>query len=119
MARISTEGSVLGPTTRLTGRLQGEGALRIEGTVTGDVNVSGPAEIAEGGRVEGTVEAESLELAGSLLGDAMTRGPIAIRAGAVVRGELRGSEVSIEQGSRVSVRVDTQVELDLGAARRH
>lgn len=118
MARISTEGSVLGPATRLTGRLSGEGALRIEGLVKGDVSVSGPAEIAEGGSVEGNLEAESLELAGSLLGDAVTRGPIAVRAGAVVRGELRASEVSIEPGSRVSVRLDTQVELDLGATRR-
>jgi len=118
MARISTEGSVIGPSTRLAGRLSGEGALRIEGTVKGTVNVSGPAEIAEGASVEGNVEAESLELGGSLLGDAVTRGPIAVRAGAVVRGELRASEVSIEQGSRVSVRLDTPLELELGTAHK-
>jgi cytoskeletal protein CcmA (bactofilin family) len=118
MARLTTDGSVLGPSTRLTGRLSGEGALRIEGTVKGDVSVSGPAEIAEGATVEGNVQAESLELSGSLVGDAVTRGPIAGHAGATVRGELRGSEVSIDPGSRVSVRVDTQFELDLGAARR-
>ena len=76
------------------------------------------AEIAEGANVEGNVHAESLEILGSLVGDAVTQGPIAVRAGAVVRGELRASEVSIEPGSRVSVRLDTQVELDLGAARR-
>jgi len=118
MARLSTEGSVLGPSTRLTGRLSGEGGLRVEGAVKGDVSVSGPAEIAEGASVEGNLQAESLEVSGSLLGDAVTRGPIAVRAGAVVRGELRASEISIEPGSRVSVRLDTQLELDLGAARR-
>ena len=68
--------------------------------------------------IEGSVHAESLEIAGSLLGDAVTRVPIAVRAGAVVRGDLRGSEISIEPGSRVSVRLDTQVELDLGTPRR-
>jgi len=118
MARLSTEGSVLGPSTRLTGRLSGEGGLRIEGTVKGDVSVSGPAEIAEGASVEGNLQAESLEVTGSLLGDAVTRGPIAVRAGAIVRGELRASEISIDPGSRVSVRLDTPFELDLGAARR-
>ena len=118
MLRHNSEGSVLGPATRITGRISGDGALRVEGGVKGDVNVSGPAEIAEGASVEGTVHAESLEIAGSLLGDAVTRGPIAVRAGALVRGELRGSEISIEPGSRVSVRLDTQVELDLGAPRR-
>ncbi|HEV8548632.1 MAG TPA: polymer-forming cytoskeletal protein [Polyangiaceae bacterium] len=118
MMRHSSEGSVLGPATRVTGRISGEGALRVEGGVKGDVTVSGLAEIAEGGSVEGSVHADSLEIGGSLLGDAVTRGPIAVRAGAVVRGELRGSEISIEPGSRVSVRLDTQIERDLGASRR-
>ncbi|HWP06369.1 MAG TPA: polymer-forming cytoskeletal protein [Polyangiaceae bacterium] len=118
MMRHSSEGSVLGPSTRITGRISGEGALRVEGGIKGDISVSGTAEIVEGASVEGSVHAESLEIAGSLLGDAVTRGPIAVRSGAVVRGDLRGSEISIEPGSRVSVRLDTQVELDLGAPRR-
>lgn len=118
MMRHSSEGSVLGPSTRVTGRISGDGAIRVEGDVKGDITVSGTAEIAEGASIEGSVHADSLEISGSLLGDAVTRGPIAVRAGAVVRGDLRGSEVSIEPGSRVSVRLDTQVELDLGAARR-
>jgi len=118
MMRHSSEGSVLGPSTRVTGRISGEGALRVEGRVKGDISVSGAAEIAEGGNIEGNVHAESLEIGGSLLGDVVTRGPIAVRASAVVRGDLRGSEISIEPGSRISVRLDTQVELDLGAPRR-
>jgi cytoskeletal protein CcmA (bactofilin family) len=118
MVRHGNDASVLGPSTRITGRVSGEGSLRIEGGLKGDVSISGPAEIAEGANVEGNVHAESLEIVGSLVGDAVTQGPIAVRAGAVVRGELRASEISIEPGSRVSVRLDTQVELDLGAARR-
>ena len=118
MIRHSSEGSVLGPSTRVTGRIGGEGAIRVEGDVKGDVSVSGAAEIVEGASIEGTVHAESLEIAGSLLGDAVTRGPIAVRASAVVRGDLRGSEISIEPGSRISVRLDTHIELDLGASRR-
>ncbi|HEV8247076.1 MAG TPA: polymer-forming cytoskeletal protein [Polyangiaceae bacterium] len=118
MARHDPEMSVIGPTTRVTGRVGGEGGLRVEGSVRGDIAVSGEAEIAEGASVEGNFSAEALEVAGSLIGDASTRGPIAVRSGALVRGELRASEVSIEPGSRVSVRLDTQVELDLGGARR-
>jgi cytoskeletal protein CcmA (bactofilin family) len=116
--RHGNDASVLGPGTRITGRVTGEGALRIEGGLKGDVSISGPAEIAEGGSVEGNVQAESLEIGGSLIGDAVTQGPIAVRASAVVRGDLRASEVSLEPGCRVSVRLDTQLELDLGAARR-
>ena len=116
MTRPSSEVSVLGPSTRVTGRISGDGALRVEGNVRGDIQVSGDAEIAAGGSVEGNVSAESLDISGTLLGDVASRGPVAIRSGAVVRGELRGSEISIEPGSRVSVRLATEFDLDLGGA---
>jgi cytoskeletal protein CcmA (bactofilin family) len=116
MARANTEISVLGPSTRVTGRVTGEGALRIEGALRGDVQITGEAEVAEGGNVEGNVSAASLDISGTLLGDVVSRGPVVIRGGAVVRGELRGSEISIEPGSRVSVRLDTSFDLDLGPA---
>jgi cytoskeletal protein CcmA (bactofilin family) len=118
MARHSQEISVVGASTRVTGRISGDGALRIEGTVKGDVNLNGDAEIAEGGSLEGNLQGEGLDIGGSLLGDAHARGAIAVRAGATVRGELRGSAVSIEAGARISVRLDTDFELDFGAPQR-
>ncbi len=118
MPRHSPETSVVGASTRVTGRISGTGSLRIEGSVKGDVNVTGEAEIAEGGSLEGNLHSEGMEIAGSLLGDASARGAIAVRAGAHVRGELRGGEVSIEAGARISVRLDTDFELDFGTAQR-
>ena len=116
MARHSSDASILGPATRVTGRVTGAGALRIEGQVRGDINVTGDADIAQGGNVEGNVNASSLDVGGTLLGDVAVRGAVVIRSGAIVRGELRGAEISIEPGSRVSVRLDTDFELDLGPA---
>jgi cytoskeletal protein CcmA (bactofilin family) len=118
MTRHSTDISVLGPSTRVTGRVSGQGGLRVEGSVRGDIDVSGEAEVAEGATVEGNISAASLDVSGSLLGDVDVRGPVAIRSGAVVRGELRGSEISIEPGSRVSVKLDTDFELDFEPAPR-
>ena len=110
--------SVLGPGTRVTGRINGHGALRIEGTVQGDVNVRGETEIAEGGSLEGNLQGTALDIGGNLLGDAQAEGAIAVRSSAQVRGELRGAEVSIEAGARVSIRLETDFELDFGAAQR-
>nr|PZN15155.1 MAG: hypothetical protein DIU78_25820 [Pseudomonadota bacterium] len=117
-ARHSTEQSVLGASTRVTGRVGGEGSLRIEGQLKGDVQVTGDTEIAEGASVEGNVTAESVEVAGTLVGDVAARGTVAVRAGALVRGELKATEVSIEPGARVLVRIETDLELDLGPPRR-
>jgi cytoskeletal protein CcmA (bactofilin family) len=107
--------SVLGPATKVTGRINGDGALRIEGAVKGDVNVRGQAEIAEGGSLEGNVQGGALDIGGNLLGDARAEGAIAVRSSAQVRGELRASEVSIEAGARVSNRLETDFDLDFGA----
>jgi cytoskeletal protein CcmA (bactofilin family) len=119
MARHDTDASILGPATRVTGRLSGSGGLRVEGQVRGDIDLTGDAEIGEGGSVEGNISASSLDVSGTLLGDADVRGSVVIRSGASVRGELRGAEISIEPGSRVSVRLDTDFELDLGPAPKH
>lgn len=118
MPRHPHELSVVGSGTRITGRISGSGALRIEGTVKGDINVNGDTELAEGANVEGNVKGESLDIAGSLLGDARAHGAIAVRSTAHVRGELRGAEISIEAGARVSVRLETEFELDFAAAPR-
>lgn len=118
MSRTSSTESALGAGTRVIGRISGHGGLCIEGNVRGDVQVSGEAEIAAGAGVEGSIYAEVVEVAGSVMGDIHARGPIAVRSGALVHGELRGSEVSIEPGSRVSVRLDNEFELDLGAPNR-
>ena len=60
--------------------------------------------------------AASLDVAGSLQGDVTSRGAISIQKSAVVRGDMRGSEVSIEPGARVSVRITSDFELELSPA---
>jgi cytoskeletal protein CcmA (bactofilin family) len=118
MTRNNTGLSVLGPATRVTGRITGDGALRIEGAVKGDVNVRGDAELSEGGSLEGNLRGNSLEILGTLLGDAEAAGVIAVRSSARVRGELCATEVSIEAGAQVSARLETEFELDFGVAER-
>jgi len=118
MTRPQPALSVLGPATRVTGRINGAGALRIEGRVRGDISVHGATEIAAGGSLEGNLHGNAIDIGGKLVGDAEAEGAIAVRASAEVRGELRGREVSIEAGARVSVRLDTDFDLDFGAAGR-
>jgi cytoskeletal protein CcmA (bactofilin family) len=118
MPRHSHEISVIGAATRVTGRVGGHGPLRIEGTLKGDLNLNGDAELAAGSSLEGNLVAESLDISGALLGDARVSGAIAVRASARVRGELSAAEVSIEAGARLTVRLDSDFDLDFGAAPR-
>lgn len=117
MARHTSDTSAIGPRSQLTGRVAGTGGLRVEGTLSGDVAVSGPVEIGSGASIDGDVSAASLEIAGRLLGNAKCSGAINVRAGAEVKGDLEASSVAIEAGSRVDVQLDTEFTLDFEGRR--
>jgi cytoskeletal protein CcmA (bactofilin family) len=118
MASYSSEGSVIGPSTKVTGRVSGSGRLRIEGSIQGDVSITGPLELAEGASLDGNVSAESAEVGGTLTGDVTAEGSIAVRAGARLQGKLSGAAVSIEPGAAVSVVLDVDMDEILAPAKR-
>jgi cytoskeletal protein CcmA (bactofilin family) len=92
--------------------------VRIDGSIQGDVSVTGAAEISARASIEGDLSADSIDISGRLLGDAVARGAIAVRAGAEVRGDVKAGSISIEPGSKVDVRLDTEFSLDLETSRR-
>ncbi|MDB4942002.1 MAG: hypothetical protein JWP97_1536 [Labilithrix sp.] len=120
MARTSRSGSgaggvggdaVIGRSTRVRGRVSGEGDLVIEGTVEGDITVSGDLTIAEGGRVTSNIEAETVTLRGEVDGDVRARGLVRIEAGARLRGDLTGDSFALEEGAELVGRIEAAFEL--------
>jgi cytoskeletal protein CcmA (bactofilin family) len=117
MARTPTRSSdnssqaVIGRTTRVRGRVSGDGDLVIEGNVEGDITMRGDLTIAEGGRATSTIEAASVTLRGELDGDVRVSGMIRIEAGARVRGDMLGESVSLEEGAELVGRLDSAFEL--------
>jgi cytoskeletal protein CcmA (bactofilin family) len=98
MARARTGSgteAVIGRSTRVRGRVTGEGDLRIEGHVEGDVSVRGALTIA--GELEGDVKA----------GD----GTVHLEAGAKVRGDIEGEGVSMEEGAEYVGNLNAEFDL--------
>jgi cytoskeletal protein CcmA (bactofilin family) len=108
---LDTNGSVLGHGTRVRGRIQGDGDLRVEGAIEGDVNVSGELLIDEGAEVQGNVDAAVVTIGGALTGNVASRGGVVVRASAKVSGNLGSPEVSLEEGAEFSGRIDADFEL--------
>jgi cytoskeletal protein CcmA (bactofilin family) len=116
----SRDAAVLGASVRIRGRISGEGDLSILGTVEGDVAVRGDLSIGEGARVESeTLEAHAVTIAGELEGDVSASGPVRLASTAKVHGDLKGSEISIEEGAQFAGRLEADFELPaaLGKAR--
>ena len=104
-------GSVLGRGARVRGRLSGDGDLRVEGQIEGDVSVSGELGIDDDGRIDGSVEAAAVTVAGAVHGDITARGVITIRAGAKVDGNVSGGEFVLEEGAAFTGRLDMEFDL--------
>jgi cytoskeletal protein CcmA (bactofilin family) len=103
--------AVLGRGTRLRGRIGGDGDLRVEGSIAGDVSVKGQLVVVEGGEIVADVQAGSVVIEGSIEGDITATDAVAIRASARVTGALKGASISIEEGASVSGRVEAVFEL--------
>ena len=112
MVEVEPNESVLGRGARVRGRVGGDGDLRVEGQIEGEVRISGQLAIEEGGAVSGDVEAAAVVIAGALAGDIATRGAVTIRATAKVEGNIAGNaELVLEEGASYEGRIDAEFEL--------
>lgn len=112
--RGSEEANVLGATVRVRGRLLGDGDLRIEGDIEGDVRVRGALDLGDTGNVRGNIAAQAVTLSGSLTGDVESEGPVLIRSSAKVAGDMKGSEIALEEGASYTGRIEADFELPDG-----
>lgn len=114
MARTRTGGggeAVIGRSTRVRGRVFGDGDLRLEGTVEGDISVTGEVTITDGAKAASNVEARAVTIGGELDGDVHAQGVVRIEAGARVRGDIQSELVAIDDGAEVSGRLLAEFEL--------
>jgi cytoskeletal protein CcmA (bactofilin family) len=102
----------VGSTTRIRGRVSGDGNLLVEGRVEGSVAVSGAIRVAAGGVVEGDViEADTLEVAGSVDGELRVSGQVHASAGSRVRGHVIGGTLALDDGAQFEGRIDNDFSL--------
>lgn len=111
--KVDPTESVLGRGAKVRGRVGGDGDLRVEGQIEGEVRISGQLSIDEGGAVAGDVEAAVVVIGGTLNGDIAVRGPVTIRAGARVEGNIvgNGAELVLEEGASYEGRIEAEFDM--------
>ena len=103
---------VLGRGLRVRGRVKGDGDLRVEAEVQGDVTVSGSLYLDSGAKVSGGLEAAAIIVAGTLEGDAVaTDGAVTITAGGSIEGNITAGELTLEEGGQLHGRIHADFDL--------
>ena len=91
--------SVIGGGINWLGDLRGTGGVRIEGTITGEIAISGLVVVGESGRVEcRQLKADTVIVAGSVKGDIICQ-KLEIRATGKIWGDVVTTVFSSEDGA--------------------
>ena len=91
--------SKIGSGSEARGRLTGEGAIELHGTLTGEVEWKGLVVIGSKARLVGDGRVESLELHGVLEGRVVASGHVTVRRGARWVGGCIAPSMSTEPGA--------------------
>ncbi len=102
----SAKCSTLGATLRFKGDLVADEDLVIQGQVEGSILHTRSVTIGAQGRVQGNTRARRIVVEGSIDGNLYALESVTIRSGAVVRGDVFAPRVSVDEGARLSGRID-------------
>lgn len=98
--------SVLGGGMTVTGDVQGDGELRIEGRVEGSVKTNGRVIVESSGEVEGGIEAGEVVASGKVSGKITAKGAVRLKNGCRVEADVHAPTVELEEGGFVNGRLE-------------
>ena len=102
LARKSIACSLIAENVTLRGDVATDGDVHLDGALKGDMRVR-ELTIGEGGSVEGSVEAESVEIRGKVVGT-VTAKSVRLYSTARVEGDITHAQLAIETGAHFAGR---------------
>jgi cytoskeletal protein CcmA (bactofilin family) len=86
--------------TFITGDIQSNGNIRIDGTLNGTVNAGGKVILGSTGSVEGEIKCINADIEGMVNGMIKVKELLSFKATAVVTGEIYTGKLAIEPGAK-------------------
>jgi cytoskeletal protein CcmA (bactofilin family) len=103
---LAGKGSTLGATLRFKGDLVADEDLVIQGQVEGSILHTRSLTIGVQGRVQGDTRARRIIVEGSIEGNLYALESVTLKSGATVRGDVFAPRVAVDEGARLSGRID-------------
>ncbi|PXV60107.1 cytoskeletal protein CcmA (bactofilin family) [Dysgonomonas alginatilytica] len=83
----------------IEGNLHGNDNIRIDGTITGNINCSAKIVVGQKGIVTGDIACAEIEVSGSLTGNVQVTELLFLHAGSTYRGDALINRIQIEPGA--------------------
>jgi len=91
--------NIINAGTSITGDLNSEGDLRIDGNVKGSVSVKSKLVLGPSSKVEGDIKAQNCDISGTINGNIVVSELLTVKATAKVNGDISSSKLLIEAGA--------------------
>ncbi len=91
--------SLIGPGMRVVGDCDADGAIRIEGTVQGDVRAGKAVVVGKDGVVEGDIFTQDAVVAGTVRGTLRAESRLELQATSRIEGEVIAARMQLEEGA--------------------
>jgi cytoskeletal protein CcmA (bactofilin family) len=85
--------------TDITGDIKSNGDIRIDGSLTGNLNTKGKVVVGTTGKVKGEVICKNSEVAGIIEGKIIVGQLLNLKASSKIHGDIATSKLSIEPGA--------------------
>lgn len=82
--------------TQISGDVNCKGDLRLDGTIKGNVKVSGRLVMGHDAHIEGLVECENAEISGRIKGDIKVKEVLHLKKNCIVEGDIYTKKLIIE-----------------------
>jgi cytoskeletal protein CcmA (bactofilin family) len=91
--------SIIGPGMKITGDCDTDGAVRIEGTVKGNIRAGKAVVIGKEGLVEGDIQTQDAVISGRVTGSLRAESRLEVQSTSRLEGEISAGRMQVEEGS--------------------
>jgi cytoskeletal protein CcmA (bactofilin family) len=111
MAKIYNENdsnsiNIIGIGTKITGDVNSNGDIRVDGSLTGKLITRGKVVIGETGKVKGEINCKNSDVEGSIEGKVTASELLSLKAKAIVHGDIIAAKLAIEPGCKFTGNCD-------------
>jgi cytoskeletal protein CcmA (bactofilin family) len=99
--------TIITPATVITGEIQGQGDLILEGQLTGNIAIEGLLLIGKGAIFKGEATAENIIIAGWVEGQIKATAKIEIRSSGLIQGTIVCQQIAIAEGAFLDNKIKT------------
>jgi cytoskeletal protein CcmA (bactofilin family) len=92
--------NLIGAGTEINGDITSNGDIRIDGTLTGNLQTKGKVVIGETGRAKGEVTCKNADISGKIEGKIIISELLSLKPSAFIEGDIVANKLAIEPGAR-------------------